>query len=66
MNWLNDSWKGEFFTVLLVFLLESAGIQAILGILAVLPAKTIISIPAEFWWIPEWPQESPEWNCLRN
>ena len=62
-------WQFEFFTVLLVFLLESTGIWAILGIpwngiLAVLPAKIIISIPAEFWqilvtgWLCNW-----LWKC---
>jgi hypothetical protein len=47
----------EFFTVLLVFLLESGGIQSIPGIpgnqiLAVVPAKIVISIPwnsSGFW-----------------
>jgi hypothetical protein len=61
----------ECFTVLLVFLPESGGIRSIPGIprngiLAVLPAKIVISVPAEFRRIPEWPQELPERNCIRN
>ena len=61
----------EFFTVLLVFLPESGGIRLIPGIprngiLAVLPAKIGISVPAEFRQILEWPQELPERNCTRN
>jgi len=51
--------KYKFFTVLHIFLLESSRFQSIPGIpqngiLAVLPAKMAISIPAEFWQILEW------------
>jgi hypothetical protein len=47
---VSGMWMVEFFTVLHVFLPESAGIRSIPGIprngiLAVLPAKIVISVP---------------------